>query len=336
MQGVWKVFAASVAVATLMSATRAAADAHQVSLAKQYGDSYLPMMVMEHDHLIEAHAKKLGLGHVDVRWISVSGGGAANSALLSGAIDFVSGGIGPMLQFWSASGGKVKGMAALNAVPLLLNVNRPNVKTIADFTASDKIAVPAIGVSMQAVVLKMAAAREFGAEHATKLDPLTVTMKQGDAAIALVSGKTEITAHFANSPFEFQELEHANVHTVLNSYEVLGGPASFGAIWTTSKFHDENPKLYRAVLDALREATEIINKDKRAAAQLYVDMTQSKLSVDFIHKILADPSIGYQYSLAPVATMKYATFMHENGQLKLKAASWKDYFFPEIHEMSGS
>jgi NitT/TauT family transport system substrate-binding protein len=336
MRGICKLAAAVVSIALAMPATKAWAEASQVSLAKQYGDSYLPMMVMEHDHLIEAHARKAGLGDVTVRWVSVSGGGAANSALLSGSIDFVSGGIGPMLQFWSASGGKVKGMAALNSVPLLLNVNKASIKTIADFTSNDKIAVPAIGVSMQAVVLRMAAAKAFGPENAKKLDHLTVTMKQGDAALALISGKTEITAHFANSPFEFQELEHQNIHTVLNSYEVLGGPATFGAIWTTNKFHDENPKLYRAVLDALQEATEIINKDKRAAARLYIDMTHSKLSIDFIHKILTDPSIGYEYSLAPVATMKYATFMHQSGQLKLKAESWKDYFFPEIHHLSGS
>ncbi len=332
-----KVFMAIAAAITMaITTTKVHAEAHEVSLAKQYGDSYLPMMVMEHDHLIEAQAKKAGVGDVSVHWVSVSGGGAANSALLSGAIDFVSGGIGPMLQIWSASGGKVRGMAALNAVPLLLNVNKPNIKTIADFTSSDKIAVPAIVVSMQAVILRMAASKAFGPLHAAKFDPLTVTMKQGDAAIALISGKTEITGHFANSPFEFQELEHSNVHTVLNSYEVLGGPATFGAIWTTKKYHDENPKLYRAVLEALREATEIINKDKRAAAQLYVDMSHSKLSVDFIYKILTDPSIGYQYGLAPVATLKYATFMHDSGQLKLKADSWKDYFFPEIHGLAGS
>lgn len=332
----WKVAAAIAVVAIAIPSMRAHAETHQVSLAKQFGDSYLPLMVMEHKHLIESYAKKEGLGDVEVHWISVSGGAAANNALLSGSIDFVSGGVGPMLQFWSASEGKVKGMAALNAVPLLLNVNRPNVKTIADLTPHDKIAVPAIGVSMQAVVLRMAAAKAFGPNNSRKLEGLTVTMKQADAAIALISGKTEITGHFANSPFEFQELDHPNIHTILNSFDVLGGPATFGAIWTTSKFHDDNPKLYRAVLDALREAMDIINSDKKAAAQLYVTLSRSKLPTDFVYKILTDPKIGYQYSMTPVATMKYATFMHASGQLKLQAKSWKDYFFPEIHELPGS
>lgn len=312
----------------------AAAEASQVSLAKQYGDSYLPLMVMEHYGLIEKHAEKLGLGKIKVNWTSVSGGATANDALLSGSIDFVSGGVGPMLQLWNATKGSVKGVAALNAVPLLLNTNNPSVKGIRDFTEKDKIAVPAVNVSMQAVILKMAAAKEFGEGNHNKLDKLTVTMTQADATAALMSGRTELTAHFANSPFQYQQLENLKIRTVLNSFDVLGGPATFGVVWTTSKFHDENPKLYQAVLDALKEAVAMINADKKAAAQLYIEMAKSKLTFDFMHKLLTNPQI--QYNVTPLNTMKLAEFMYKTGQIKLEPKSWKDYFFPEIRELPGS
>lgn len=306
-----------------------------VSIAKQYGDSYLPLMVMERNRLVEKHARAAGLGEVKVNWLSVSGGAAANDALLSGNLDFVSGGVGPMLQLWSASKGSVKGVAALNALPLLLNVNRPGVKSIRDLGPGDKIAVPAVGVSMQSVILKMAAAKEFGEENYNKLERLTVTMKQADAAVALASPNSGVTGHFGNSPFQFQELENPNVRTILNSYEVLGGPATFGVVWTTEKFRNESSGLYRAVLAALKEAIDSINADKKAATALYLEMSRSKLPFDFVHGILSDPGIGYQYNVAPLNTLKYAKFMYKTGQIKIDATSWKDYFFPEIHDLFG-
>jgi NitT/TauT family transport system substrate-binding protein len=42
------------------------------------------------------------------------------------------------------------------------------------------------------------------------------------------------------------------------------------------------------------------------------------------------------WTLTPEATMKFADFMTAVGTLKVKATSWKDYFFPEVHELNGS
>jgi NitT/TauT family transport system substrate-binding protein len=40
--------------------------------------------------------------------------------------------------------------------------------------------------------------------------------------------------------------------------------------------------------------------------------------------------------MTPEATMKFADFMTNVGTLKMKAASWKDYFFPEVYDLKGS
>ncbi len=69
-----------------------------------------------------------------------------NDAIISGNLDFASGGVGPLLTIWGKTRTNlgVKGVAALNSMPLYLNTINPNVKTIKDFTDKDRIALPAV------------------------------------------------------------------------------------------------------------------------------------------------------------------------------------------------
>jgi NitT/TauT family transport system substrate-binding protein len=41
-------------------------------------------------------------------------------------------------------------------------------------------------------------------------------------------------------------------------------------------------------------------------------------------------------TMTPQNTLKYAQFMHDIGSLKNRAGSWKDLFFPEIHDLPGN
>ena len=222
----------------------------------------------------------------------------------------------------------------LDSMPLYLVTNNPKVKTIKDFTDNDKIALPAVKVSIQAVTLQMAAEKAFGSGQEHKLDHLTVSMSHPDGETALLSGKSEVTAHLSSPPFQYQELEHKGMHRVLNSYEVLGGPATFNVVWTTAKFHDENPKVYAAFVAALDEATAQINGNKRAAAETYLRISKDKDSLDDILKMLNDPEI--KYTTTPNNVMKYVDFMHKIGSIKVKPGSWKEMFFPNAQKLSGS
>ena len=94
------------------------------------------------------------------------------------------------------------------------------------------------------------------------------------------------------------------------------------------------PKLYAAFVAALDEATATINKDKRAAAQTYLRLSKDKSSVESIEKMLNDPEIVY--TTTPQNVMKYVDFMYKIGSIKVKADSWKDLFFPNIHAAPGS
>jgi NitT/TauT family transport system substrate-binding protein len=91
----WIVKTAGVMLAALLLtaplAGTARAEVKEVRLAKQYGLSYLSLIVMEEQKLIEKHAKKAGLGDVKVSWTTFSSGSVMNDALLSGSVDFASG-----------------------------------------------------------------------------------------------------------------------------------------------------------------------------------------------------------------------------------------------------
>lgn len=90
----------------------ARAEVKEVRLAKQYGLGYLPLVVMEEQRLIEKHAKAAGLGDIDVSWATLGGGSAANDALLSGSVDYISGGVAPLIVIWAKTNGAVKGVSA--------------------------------------------------------------------------------------------------------------------------------------------------------------------------------------------------------------------------------
>ena len=315
----------------------ASAEVPEIRLARQFSMGYLQLNVMEHEKLIEKHAKALGIPEVKVSWFTFNGPTAVNEALISGNIDVGSGGVPGLLTLWARSKGtpqEVRGISALSSQPFLLNSRDPAIKTIKDFKDSDRIALPAVRSSVQAITLQMAAAKAFGIKEFAKLDPLTVSMSPPEATIALLKGGAQITAAFSVPPFQHQQLESPDVHTVLNSFEVMGGSHTFTAVWAPAKFRDNNPLLYKALIAALKEATDIVNKNKSAAAALWIEDSKSKLSAEMVGKIVAGPQV--RWTMTPENTIKYADFMANVGTLKVRANSWKDYFFPEIYDANGS
>lgn len=328
-----QVLAAAVLAAVLITVP-ALAEVSEVRLARQYGLGYLPLIVVEQEHLIEKHARAAGLGEIKVTWATVGGGGPATDALISGSVDYIATGVAPLVVLWGKTNGKVKGAAALDTTPLFLNTVNPAVKSIRDFTDKDRIALPTVKTSIQAIVLQIAAAKEFGPENYARLDPLTVAMKHPDGMTALLAGGTEVTAHLTSPPFMFQELEDKRVHTVLNSYDVLGGPHTFNVLSTTREFYEQNPKTYAAVFAALEEAIAFIQKDKRASAELYIKATGTKESLDDLLTQLNQPTQGF--TSTPLKITKFADFMYQTGSIKVKPKDWKELFFPNLHGKQGS
>lgn len=328
--------AAVAAVAALtLSAIPASAEVGTVRLAKQYGISYLPLTVIQEKHLIEKQAKAMGLD-VKTEWLRFSAGTAMNDALLSGNLDIAAGGVGPMLTLWGKTRNnlKVRGLAALNVMPLYLISVNPNVKTIKDFTGSDKIALPAVKTSIQAVTLQMAAEKEFGEGQSNKLDQFTVSMGHPDAMANMLGGKSEVNAHFGSSPYQEMELKDPKAHKVLDSYDVLGGPHTFNVIWASDKFVTENPKVAAAVIAALKEADEMIKKDPAGMAKLWIDAEKVKIDPAIAEAIVTSPQV--EWTVTPKKVMAYLDYMNRAGLISASTKDWRDVFFPLIHNEQGS
>jgi NitT/TauT family transport system substrate-binding protein len=325
--------AASTAV---LSAPAARAEISEVRIAQQFGLPFLPLIVARNRRLIEARAAAAGIGNLKVNWVRLGGGAAVNDALISGSIDFGTAGLGPVLTLWdkTRSNLDIRAVLSLDASAVLLNVNRPDLKTLADLKDSDRIALPAVKVSQQAVLLQMAAEKAFGAGQYARFDKLTVTLPHPEAYVALLSGKGEITGHFGNSPFIYQELDNPKIHTLISSEEILGGLGTVTSVFAAAKTREANPKVYKAVLDGLRDALDLIDRDKALVARIFVEEEKSSLTASYIQALIERPSA--RYSAAPINSFKFAEFMLRTGALKNRPASWRDYFFPDIHALPGS
>jgi NitT/TauT family transport system substrate-binding protein len=331
----WRRSILAAAVAIAFSTTTAAAETRVVRIATQYGISYLPLTIMQVNKLLEAEGKKLGLD-LSTDWVRFTGGPPMNEALISGNLDFASGGVGPMVTIWARTKDnlKVKGVCALNSMPLYLNTINPDVKTIADFTDKDRIALPAVRVSMQAVILQMAAEKVFGQGQEHKLDPWTVSLSHPDGLAQMMSGKSEITAHFTSAPFMYQELDDKRVRLVLNSYDVFGGPHTFNVVWATAKLYEGEPKVVEAFLAALRTAMQQIADDPAGAAALWVKADKSKLTPAEAERIIRLKE--NTWTMTPQKVMAVADYMARVKMVPAKPESWKDMFIGAVHDLPGS
>lgn len=302
------------------------------------GVGFLPLLVMEKYKLIEKYAQEAGITDLHVRWINLGGPSVMNDALLSGSVDFIAAGPPAFLTLWDKTLGsvKVKGVAAMTSLPMYLNARPDRLKKLDDITDHDRIAVTAIKVSIPAIIMQMYAREKYGAAQVTRFDKYTVTMTHPDGVIALLSGSSAIDAHFTSPPFYQRERRDPRIHTILTSDEVMGGSTTFTMVSTTSRFREQNPRVYSAVLKALQEANRRIVADKQTAAQILIASSPGEkgFSLQEIVEVLNDAHI--QFTTTPENVMKYADFMHAIGSIRNRPASWKDLFFPEIHGAPGS
>jgi NitT/TauT family transport system substrate-binding protein len=308
----------------------------EISLSRQPGIFYMPTHIIEKQKLIEKHAAALGVPGITTKWITFSGGGAQTDALLAGGVDILNTGTGNLLLLWDRTRGGVKGIVATSAQPMTLISRDANIKSIRDFGPGDKIAVPTVKISTQAIVLQIAAAEAFGADQWSKLDANTVQLGHPDAYAALANSKHEVHNHFSIPPFTFLEMKNVpSAHVVLNSPDVMGGPLSQAQFFTTTKFADANPKIIQAVRDATKEAQDLIRNDTRTAVEIYKEITGDKTSAEDLLAWLKEPGM-MEWNLEPQGTMKFATHLFKTGTLKTQPKAWTDYYLPVAHDLKGS
>jgi len=301
------------------------------------GVGFLPFLVMEEYDLIEKHAAASGIEGLDVEWLRVGGPAVVNDALLSGSADFVAAGPPAFLTLWDrtyeTSG--VKGVAAMTSLPMYLNTRAPHLDSLDDLRENDRIALTAPKVSIPALIMQMYAREVYGPGEYERFDRFTVTMTHPDGVIALLAGSGGIAAHFTSPPFHQRERQDPGVRTIMTTTDVMGSPTTFTMVSTTTRFREENPRVYRAVFDALEEANAMIVANKRMAADLLLaSMGGNGFSADDLFGVVSDPDTFF--TTTPENLMRYAQFMYEIGSIAHEPASWQDLFFPEIHGVPGS
>jgi sulfonate transport system substrate-binding protein len=326
-----------ITAAVLIGLSRAgAAETDTVRIQRPIDLATLPLLVAEHEKLIEKEAEKRGLKPPAIKWSAPGKTGPLDS-LAAGQVDLVATDIVPFLIAAEATADKpqqVRGLAALALRPYVLVTRNPAIKTIRDFKEADRIAVPALKTSGPALLLQMAAAQEWGPENYAKLDPMMVARSDEAATEAVESGKGAIASHFSRSPFSDDELADPKIRRIMDSFDIAG-PHSANLLATSVRFHDTNPGLCAAIFAAIGEADQLIKSNPGQAAEIYVATPKDHdIALEDLSDMIGDPDLGY--TPAPAGIMRFAEFMQRIGRLKRVPQSWKDLFFPEAHDLPGN
>ena len=171
------------------------AEAKEVRIVRQIGLGYLPLYIAQEKHLIEKHAALADLKDVTVTYLPLATSTAINNAVLANDAEFAG-------VAWDKTRGNldIRAVAALNGESVFLNSVNPAIQSVKDFTDRDRIALPAPKVSLQAIILAMAAEQAFGEGHHDALDHLVAPLGHADGLIALLSPRSEITSHLRVTP----------------------------------------------------------------------------------------------------------------------------------------
>jgi NitT/TauT family transport system substrate-binding protein len=307
-----------------------------VKFAQQRGLLYLPVDMMVSGGVLQKTADKMGLGKVDASVTTLSGPGPVIDAILSGAADYGTAALPSLLKLWEKTkdtANPVKAVGTVSNGAMTLYTTNPNVHSIADFTDKDRIAVPTVQISFNAMMLQMAAEKKWGDPH--KLDHLTVGMGHPDAVTAMSAGydKATIDAHIAVQPFTDRGLKIPGAHIITDSREVFGGPLTQITLLASKQTKDKNPKLFQCVAAALDESIKVSSADKKAAAELWKTAQKAPESIDDLVHLLNDP--GFEFTSTPHRIAYFSEFLNRIGSMKAKLDSWKDLFWETAHNQKG-
>jgi NitT/TauT family transport system substrate-binding protein len=308
-----------------------------VRFVQQRGLLYIPVDIMVSGGILQQEATRLGLGKVEATATALSGPGAILDALLSGAADYGTAALPSLLTLWERtrnSANEVKAVGTMSNGAMTLYTINPNVKTLADFTDKDRIAVPTVRLSFNAMMLQMAAEQLWNDPH--RLDHLTVALGHPDAVTALSAGygKATITAHIGVQPFTDRGLKLEGAHIITDSRKVFGGPLTQITLLATKQTKEKNAALFKAVAAALEQSIKVANADKRAAVTLYKEVQKVPESIDELLAQVNDP--GFEFTSRPQRIGHFTAFLNRIGTMKTKVENWKDLFWETAHHLQGN
>ena len=185
-------------------------------------------------------------------------------------------------------------------------------------------------------MLSIAAVGIFGRDQAGHFDLMTVQLGHPDAVSALLNPNGEVNSHFSAPPFFAEELRRVpGCHVVTDSNQILGEPFSQAVLFTTTRFADASPASVQAVKAAVADAVGLIRSDLVEAVRIYRKASADPMPAETLMAVLQMPGMSDFYD-NPQGTMRFATHLFQTGVLKTEPRSWKDYFLPAAHDLSGT
>lgn len=297
-----------------------------------YGFAFLPFYICSDLKLIEKHAKAAGLD-VKISYPRHSSALAVRDAVLSGDLDFGPFGVSGLLLAREKTRGTPQEVVAVSGVttlPLTLLTGRADVQSLNDLKPKDRIAMPMLAAP-QMYVLRMQSEKSFG--QADRLREQAVSLPHMESIDALARGN--IAAYFASPPFTQLALRDAKIRALLSSPQVIGGKASFLVIGATRRTIEAHPKWPEVVAKAMDEAADLVRKDPRRAAQIFLKFEPSKtFDMRMLEAVLQE--LKDEFGSAVHGVQAFADFMTRHGRLKQPPKSWKDVVTPTLAAQPGS
>lgn len=322
--------------AALWAAVAAPAFAQQpLRIGMGNGLAFLPIYIATDQKLFEKHAKAAGVAIKPV-FQRVSSSAAMQDALLAGKVDVAPFGVSAFLLTREKTRGTPQetiALSGLTTMPLVLVSNRSDVKSLPDFKPKDRIAVPMLAAP-QMYLLQMQSEKSFSGQ-ADKLREQVIALPHPNAIESLEQGRNNVAGYFASPPFSQTVLKNQKFRKVLSSADIIGGKASFLVLTATRKSLDAQPKLAPALIKALAEASDIIRKEPRRAALIFLKFEPSRsLDIQTLEMVLRDLKDEFGSEIHGIEA--YAGFMGRHGKLKEPPKSWKDVVVPQLAAMPGS
>ncbi len=187
---------------------------------------------------------------------------------------------------------------------------------------------------MQAIMLQMAAAKEFGDAKFNALDHLTVSMAHPDATAAMLGGTSEVVANFSSAPFQYRQMKNPNIRRLLTSTDLFDEPLSFNVIATTSKFRTRESEALRRVPGGA-EGGDRFHQRRQEARGRDLSEGERRQDADRGHHGGARRPGDPIHHQGRRASRPFVSFMAKTGALRNPPADWREMFFPEALGRTG-
>ena len=205
---------------------RAAAEVSEVRLPQQTSMGYMQFSIMDRYKLIEKYSKAAGLGDVKVFWDTFNGPNNMNDALLAGRVDFVSGGVPGLVTLWEKTAGspqEVRGVSAM-ARSRFSEHARPQYQNHSRSLGQGQnrgARGESIGAGGHAA---MAAAKESARRISPGSTSSRFRSRRRMRRRRCCPARAKLTTRVQRAAIPVSQLEKTGVRTMLNSFDVMGGP----------------------------------------------------------------------------------------------------------------